>query len=294
MTAGTDAPDELEVPHLKDRLWRELAALHAEQRHSHTAPEGGSEPVRRRSRRSLVVAAAAAVVVVVGVVTAQLVGTASDTPLMGRIVAATDEAIAGSVIHMVDEQTLPGEPGASRVTEFWTDEISDATRILRRDAQGDPLEDVGPLTGPTLESPSHSGQRAVYYCTQQYTELRDTGGASTDLEAGGIRQLRDFVAAGELVEDGTEVVDGRQLIRLVRPDVEAGEDIVIMLVDPDTYLPVGARGTIRHGGRGETYSQTYEFLPRTPENLALVNPPIPDGFTQVESPGGDNLVHCGS
>jgi hypothetical protein len=294
MTTDTDAPDELEVPHLKDRLWRELAELHAEHRHSQTAaPEGGSELVRRRSRRSLTVAAAAAVALVVGVVTAQLVGTASDTPLMGRIAAATDEAIAGSVIHMVDEQTLPGGLGASRVTEFWTDETSDATRILTRDAQGDPLVDVGPLTGPTVESPSHSGQRTVDYCMQQYVEHRDTGGASTDLEAGGIRQLRDYVAAGELVEDGTEVVDGRELIRVIRPDVEAGEDIVIMLVDPDTFLPVRARGTIRHGGRGETYSQTYEFLPRTPENLALVSPPIPDGFTQVD-PGPVSEDHCGS
>jgi hypothetical protein len=294
MSTDTDAPDELEVPHLKNRLWHELAELHPEHGRSPTAaPGGGREPMRRRRRRSLTVAAAAAAALVVGVVTAQLVGTASDTPLMGRIAAATDEAIAGSVVHWVDEQTLPGETGPSRVTEFWTDETSDATRILDRDAHGNPLVDVGPLTGPTVESPSHSGQRTVDYCMQQYVEHRDTGGASTDIEAGGIRQLRDAVAAGELVEDGTEMVDGRELIRVIRPDVEAGADIVIMLVDPDTYLPVRARGTIRHGGTGETFSQSYEFLPRTPENLALINPPIPDGFIQVD-PGPVSEDHCGS
>jgi hypothetical protein len=129
---------------------------------------------------------------------------------------------------------------------------------------------------------------------QQYVEHRDTGGASTDIEAGGIRQLRDAVAAGELVDDGTEVVDGRELIRLISPHVEAGEDIVMTLVDPDTYLPVRARGTIRHGGLGETFSQTYEFLPRTPGNLALINPPIPDGFTRVDPSASSVWLHCGS
>jgi hypothetical protein len=296
MTTDTDPVDELEVPHLKDRLRRELLELHAEQRRSRTAaPEHVVPLVRRRSRRSYVVSAAAAAALVVGVVAAQLVGTDSATPLMGRIVAATDEATAGSVIHWVDEQTLPGETAPSRVTEFWTDETSDATRILTRNPEGDPLLDTGPLTGPTDESPSHSGQRTVSYCTQKYVEHRDTGGASTDMSFDGIRQLRDDVARGELVEDGTEVVDGRELIRLIRPDVEAGEDIATMLVDPDTYLPVRARGTIRHGGLGETFSQTYEFLPRTPENLALVSPPVPEGFTQVDPAGGDGFsLFCGS
>ncbi|HET6952712.1 MAG TPA: hypothetical protein VFI47_20190, partial [Acidimicrobiales bacterium] len=181
----------------------------------------------------------------------------------------------------------------SRVTEFWTDETSDATRILSRDAQGDPLWDVGPLAGPTVESPSHSGQRAVNYCAREYVDHRDTGGASTDIDVDGLRQLRDDIAAGELVEDGTEVVDGRELIRLIRPDADAGVDLVVTLVDPDTYLPVRARGTIRHGGVGETFSQTYEFLPRTPENLLLVSPPIPDGFRQAHPDrGGFDPASC--
>jgi hypothetical protein len=295
MATDTDAPDELEVPHLKGRLWHELAELHNEHGRSQTAaPGGGSERMCLRGRRSLVVTAAAAAALVVGVVTAQLVGTSSDTPLMGRIVAAADEATAGSVIHWVDEQTLPGEAGPSRVTEFWTDETSASTRILSRDAQGDPVLDGGPLTGPTVESPAHSGQRAVDYCSQQYIEHRDTGGASTDIEFDGIRQLRDALAAGRWVEDGTEVVDGRELIRLIRAEGESGAGDV-MLVDPDSYLPIRLRGTIAHGGFGETFSQTYEYLPRTPENLALLRPPVPDGFTQVDQFTNDfHPIDCGS
>jgi hypothetical protein len=209
---------------------------------------------------------------------------------MGRIVAATDEATTSSVIHWVDEQTLPGEAGPSRVSEFWTDETSDATRILSRDGQGDPTLDVGPLTGPTIESPAHSGQRVVDYCSQQYVDHRDTGGTSTDIESQGLRGLRDDVAAGRLVEDGTEVVDGRELIRLTRAEGESGAGDVV-LVDPDSYLPVRARGTLHSG---DTFSQTYEYLPRTPENLALLHPPVPEGFTRIDPLSNDfGLATCG-
>jgi hypothetical protein len=290
MTTDTDAPEELEVPDFKDRLWHELVALHAEHRRSQTAASaGGSVLMRWRSRRPFIMVAAAAAVVVAGVVTAQLVGASSDTPLMARIAAATDEAIASSVIHWVDEQTLPGEAGPSLVNERWTDEASGATRFVERDGQGDPLFDVGPLTPPTVESPDHSGQRVVDYCTQQYLEHRDIGGPSIDIDSRGIRQLRDAVAAGRWVEDGTEVVDGQELIRLIRADGESGAGDVL-LVDPETYLPVRMRGTL---SLGETFSQTYEYLARTPENLALLRPPVPDGFTKVD-PLGRRPNSCGS
>jgi hypothetical protein len=273
MSIDTEAPDELEVPHLKARLWDELAELHQNQHHS-IAPPDVVRLTPQRSRRSRAALAAAAAAVVAGVVTAQLVGTSSDTPLMGRIVAATDEATASSVIHWVSEQTLPGEAGPWAVSEYWTDHASGATRIYLHGGQLGQVMDVGPLIGPTIDSPAHSGQRVVDYCTRQYVDHIDTGGASTDIDSLG--HLRDEVAAGRLVEDGTEKVDGRALIRLIGIEATATAGHVV-LVDPDSYLPVRARGTL---ATGETYSQTYEFLPRTPENLALLLPPIPEGFTE--------------
>jgi hypothetical protein len=286
MTTDAQAPDELEVPHLKARLRHELAELH------HGQLRHGQRRRRSRSGRLHAVLTAAAAVMIVGLVAAQLVGTSSETPLMGRIVAATDEASASSIIHWSDEQTRPGEARPSRVTENWTDETSDATRmrIQFHDEEHDLNFDAGPLTGPTVDSPAHSGQRVVNYCTGHYVDHIDTGGASTDVDADVLVELRDEVAAGQLIEDGTEVFEGRELIRLISDEPAPGSDVV--LVDPDTYLPVSARGTLDSGA---TFSQTYEYLPRTAANLALLLPPIPDGFTLIDpvTPGAD-LDGCAS
>lgn len=288
MTTDTEAPDELEVPHLKARLWHELAELHHEPRPGQSAsPRHVVHLTRRRSRRYVAVASAAAAALAAGLVAGQLVGSPSETPLMGRIVAATDEASASSIVHWVDEQTRPGEAGPSSVMEHWTDETSDATRIRFRGGPNDMDVDVGPLTGPTIDSPAHSGQRVVDYCTRQYVDHIDTHGASTDSESD-FGALRDQVASGQLVEDGTEIVDGRELIRLTRIEPAAAAEDHVVLVDPDTYLPVRARGTL---STGESFSQTYEFLPRTAENLALLLPPIPEGFTQVD-PAQVPLATC--
>jgi len=223
--------------------------------------------------------------VAAGVVSAQLVGTSSDTPLMGRIVAATDEATAGSVIHWTDEQTLPGEAAPWVVSEHWTDGTSGASRVVMQGGQLDMNVDVGPLTGPTIDSPAHSGQRVVDFCARQYVDHIDTGGASTDVDPDALGTLRDDVAAGRLVEDGTEVVEGRELIRLagIEGTATAGH---VVLVDPDTYLPVRARGTLD----GRTYRQTYEYLPRTPDTLALLVPPIPEGFIRVDPLTGESNI----
>jgi hypothetical protein len=155
MTTDTAAPDELELPHLKARLWHDLAELHAGRQPGQSlAPRRFVQLTRRRSRRSLAALTAAAAVLAGGLVAAQLVRSPSETPLMGRIVAASDQAGASSIIHWVDEQTRPGEAGPSTVTEHWTDATSDASRVRFRGGPYDMDVDVGPRTGPTRATPA--------------------------------------------------------------------------------------------------------------------------------------------
>lgn len=165
--------------------------------------------------------------------------------------------------------------------ESWRDETSGIARLLFLGAQGEPVMDVGPLTGPTVESPEYSGQRVADHCVAAYTDHVDTGGASTDMGAGA-DDVRDFIAEGTLTEDGTEVVDGRSLIRL------RGEDDDVWLADPDTYRIVGQRSTLS----GVTYTSTYEYLPRTADNLGLLTPSIPEGFTPNPGPMDHDMHSC--
>ena len=248
-------------------------AAHARQKH-------------RRGRTPVRLGAAAAALLVVGLTAAQLAGPPSDPPatttadtiLVQRIAAATEQATGDSVVHVVDEQVA--QDGTPQTVELWIDETSRASRFLRRDEQGRPVLDVGPLTGPTTESTSHAGQRVVDHCGRRYVEHADTGEASLDVADGGLRTVRELAATGELVEDGTEVVDGRTLTR-----VTGGSGV--LLVDPDTYRPLAARGSFADGSTGGTYEQTYTYLPRTAANLDLLHPPVPDGFTQVDPSAGD-------
>ena len=73
--------------------------------------------------------------------------------------------------------------------------------------------------------------------------------------------------------DGTEVVNGRELIRVVEVD---GNEAVTWYVDVETYRPVRIADPV------EGYVTTIEYLPRTPDLLARFTPVIPDGVVQVD------------
>jgi len=301
--------EELALPEFEDRLWAELEALFHERLPS---------PPRRPRRRLAVVAAglataAAAIAAVVAVGpdptpdhprTSQV---PSDAEVV-RNVHAAHLATAGTMI--VHETDIRADPGLDR-RELWFDQVTSASRLRWTAADGDVLTDAGwpeppgideapgagtspPVTGldqcdpgtglalspagelypcdPGARPPQPTHQRlAIDFCHREYaTEtgpiVRYPGAGYVDL----------FLQTGDFVVDGIRTVDGRDLIRVHSRNPGGAE----ALIDPDTWLPV--QTSLDVGGATVT---RYEYLPRTPENLALLTPRVPAGFTAVDSLG---------
>lgn len=356
-----DHHDEIPVPHFEDRLWAELAEAHATARDvddvAGTDHRTARPALRRRARRSLIVgvaaAAVAALVASVAVTTSDGGGDGDDVSagaeqtttvtgdaappvsLDARIVAATDEALADSVVHTVLDMATGTD------SEMWTDEQSGAMRSLSLDEQGAPAFDSGPAAppgvddvGPGMPPPGtppfdpslpQITMRQVDHCFGEYRDFEQAALPGSNEAA----RVRDGLADGSMVRDGMQVVDGRELIRVVPviapatgagdaggatattdtatpqttpadPDAPApgldGEPTLdtdhVTLVDPETHRPVMLLG---YPGSSAEYVMTFEYLPRTPENLALLSPPVPDGFVQTDVVRGDGerLDRCG-
>jgi hypothetical protein len=167
--------------------------------------------------------------------------------------------------------------------------------------------------------------RQVDYCFGEYTEYDQTA-IPGSIEAD---DIGESLASGHFVEDGTETVDGRELIRLVQvpADLEPGApgrngtnpgatttvpsgpttsldpDTFeytehIYLVDAETFRPVKIIGYPGEAAdySDATYVATIDYLPRTPENLAKLSAPAPEGFQLVPELRGDGerADRCGS
>jgi hypothetical protein len=98
-------------------------------------------------------------------------------------------------------------------------------------------------------------------------------------------EIRDALTSGEATLLGVEEIDGRDAWHL-RIDVYRLDDLAATLdlyVDPETYLPLRIVTAPAQAGR-DPVAVDLTWLPRTDENLALVELPIPDGYTYREGP----------
>jgi len=231
---------------------------------------------RRSVRRSLLTGAGAVAAALVVAVTVRQSDGPGDESLNTQIITATEEAIATSVVHVLQDNTTIGD------SEMWTDETTGLARSLSFDDGGAPSYDTGPVTAPLPDSePDAQLGRTVDHCLGAYTEGES---ASPPVAGSATRWIQNALADGTMVEEGTEVVDGRELIRLHQVVEAYGErEERVLLVDPDTHRPV----RVVYPGTDNEYVQTYEYLERTPENLAVLSPPVPDGFDLVDSLPGD-------
>jgi hypothetical protein len=293
-------------------------------------------PGRRDSRRPIVVAVAglvaAAVLVVVAVAWPE-----SDGAAPARRVETIDLPDPAVVVDGVLQATEPGEgepfilheteswgEGIDR-TETWYDDVTFARRELTTSADGDPLMDSGWPEPPALDAPPmgrepdvtgfdqcvgglamdeegniyscDSGEPvesglppghatvAVNHCSR--TWFRTEGPLMQEY---GFGYLRLYLETGDIVVDGTAEHEGRQLIRIRNQDAS-----YVWLVDPETYQPVVA---FEESTGSPRVTRTYERLPRTEENLALLSPAVPGDYTEatgedvlqdaIESPCAEN------
>jgi hypothetical protein len=250
------------APHFQDALWHELESLHQQPRYEGRRPSP-SPSQRRPGRRSLLVGAAsvaATTVLIAALIALQDGGydpDGTDADLVTDVVAATQSAAAGSVVHVTTDNS-----------EMWRDQTTGSMRVRSGEtALGHPVAPPAPGDDTVVS-------RTVVHCDQTYSERDIPLLPAHGDEALSIEGVLDF-GTDDLVGDGTETVDGRDLVRLRLVSDEVDH---VFLVDPTTHLPVQERITTAEG----TTVGRYEYLPRTPANLAAAAaPPVPAGYTQV-------------
>lgn len=99
-------------------------------------------------------------------------------------------------------------------------------------------------------------------------------------------QIRDAMNSGELTLVGREQVDGRDAWHLRTDVYRLGErhSTLDMWVDPETYLPMRIVSTDLLPKLNPVTTTDLTWLPRTDENLALLDVEVPDGYTYHDRP----------
>lgn len=291
MTRTTEAPQgSFPLPAFEHRLWEELAHLHADR----PAPE---RP-RRRAYRLTAAGLAAAACVAVGVVVADQRGDGTTTGPAEVATTAPDPVPIGDdaivVIRRDGETTWRDEAtGAIRTSTAESDQV-----LRHYESAREPRGSRWGIADQALVD--HESRTYWVRPEAPAGEWVDVPGREADWIAGEIEQ-------GSLTADGREVVDGRELLRYVGPPATTTElcgipgdprgftedqcddpgverDTVttvqrVVWVDPGTGRPVRRSGDDDHDGAVDT--TTFEYLPRTPENLELLEVVVPEGYTEV-------------
>lgn len=234
-----------------------------------TAPASLLASVRRRQTRRRwgwlavpLVAAAAAVVVLVP----------REQPVdMSVVLARTNAAlddVRGNVVYEhgpatdADKYFQPGERG---LNERWHASDGSAFRF-RATVDGKPVADL---------SRSAAGDIFVDHRARTFRKLP---GETPGDDVWTPEEIQQAIADGQITVVGpAEPINGKDTVRLDISSADGRMIVTEMWVDAATYLPVRWRWV----QEGST-PMDVTWLPPTPENLALLTTPIPDGFTETQ------------
>ncbi|HEX8870127.1 MAG TPA: hypothetical protein VF821_30980 [Lentzea sp.] len=178
---------------------------------------------------------------------------------------AAMEGIRGMVIHEqapADDREKYFNAGEKGLSERWHAADGSAFRY-RASVDGKPVVDL---------SRSAAGDIFVDHRARTY---RSRPGESPDDQVWTPEEIQKAIADGRIEVVGAgEPINGKQTVRL---DITADKlGATEMWVDADSSLPVRWRW-VQDGAT--PFDVTW--LPPTPENLAQLRTPIPDGFTRV-------------
>lgn len=209
--------------------------------------------------------AAAAAVAVVLVPAGQPAPPVPVAQVLERTNAALD-GVRGNVVHEQapsadgDKYFNPGERG---LNERWHAADGSAFRF-RASVDGRPVADL---------SRSAAGDVFVDHRARTF---RKAPGDTPEDQVWTPEELQQAIKEGRITVAGpAEPIGGKPTVRL-NIAAHKGEVPTEMWVDATTYLPVRWRW-VQDGATAFDVS----WLPPTPENLALLAAPIPDGFTEV-------------
>jgi hypothetical protein len=290
-----DAPDEVALPAFEDALW---SALRTERRR-----------YQRAGRRSRVLVAAAVVAVLAGAgavaatrddgTGTTTAGPSTDTTASTTTVPLTlEQRAAAAIIARAPESVVREDVDSGITYSQWGDGLTLAMRTVYTAPDGRVLGEQGQTRLPDPDDPVEPGEPgegvAVNHCRRTVIRGSDFLGGTI------LGWLGSDMERGIWASDGTEVIDGRELIRLrtwaeadmPAPDPETDSwepptarewDLTqATYLDPETLMPVLTRYRI---GAEDESRVDYTIFPRDEESLANVLVTVPDGYTEL--PRGD-------
>ena len=249
-------------------------------------------PTRRRLAPRLAMAGALAAAAALGLFAALpgdgvLPGDEPESASAVERAAATIGTANGDILHVVTLATVTGPDGNvlhRERTEAWqmTSPSFDMRQVMYSDGEAtrelavvdgrpevyDPRTNTISSLPPELDLPAGAAGPPLPGSRRPIP-----GDGPTDQSPERLRaQILDLLRSGEAHETGRVTVDGREAIRIVAPAMD-----MTLLVDAQTYepiewsVPVTGIGTSPDHGILTTRFETYERLPSSEANLALLD-----------------------